>query len=241
MERKRISTTVIAVTGALLVILIFILGSIWMGRSAKNDTEEAVRSVSLLYLDELAGRREQVVESNLNNRMHDLEVALSMMTEEDLKDVEHLQAFQARMKTIYGLEKFAFVDTKGLIYTALRTQTNIDDYNFDYLTIAEPEISVLNLQSADKKVIIAVPVNRLRLQAEELVACFMEIGMEEMLQGVSLKSANEGITFCNIYTGGGVALTNTVLGGLAMEDNLLDAMQHADFEGGYSYDRFIGE
>jgi hypothetical protein len=36
-----------------------------MGRTAGRDTEQAVRSVSLLYPDELADRREQVVENNL--------------------------------------------------------------------------------------------------------------------------------------------------------------------------------
>jgi len=43
----------------------------WMGAHARQDTEEAVRSVSLLYLDELAGRREQVVEDNLQEKNSD--------------------------------------------------------------------------------------------------------------------------------------------------------------------------
>jgi hypothetical protein len=35
-----------------------------------------------------------------------------------------------------------------------------------------------------------------------------------------------------------VALSNTVLGGLAVEDNLLEAMKNAEFEHGYTYERF---
>ena len=71
MEKKRTDQTVkITVIAAALVVVILILGTIWTGRSAQKDTVNAVRSVSSLYLDELAGRREQVVEDNLNNNIN---------------------------------------------------------------------------------------------------------------------------------------------------------------------------
>ena len=231
------TTRVAVIVGAIVVAAIVVLGTMWMGTSAAKDTESAVHSVSLLYLDELAGRREQVVASNLANKIRDLDVAIELMEDDDLSDVEHLQAYQARMKKLYNLEKFAFVDEDGLIYTALGTQENIADYHFDYATIAKPEISILNLNTADKKVIIAVPV-KLMLDGKHLTACFMEIDMDEMLAGVSMDSSEDDATFCNIYTTNGVALTDTVLGGLAVEDNLLEAMKKAQFEEGYSYQDF---
>ena len=43
------------VIGALIVVVILIAGTFWMGTSVSDDNEEAVRTVSLLYLDELAG------------------------------------------------------------------------------------------------------------------------------------------------------------------------------------------
>ena len=240
MGKNQDRTKVIAIAGGILVLCILVFGTIWLGRSASGDTEKAVHSVSLLYLDELAGRREQVVEKNLTDRIYNMETALELLTQEDLSDVEHLQAYQARMKKMYRLEKFAFVDEDGLIYTALGQQTNIEEYPFDYKTISDVEISIFNLKSLDKKVIIALPLN-MELQGKKLVASFMEISMEEMLQGVSMKSKNEDITFCNIYTNEGIALSNTVLGGLAVEDNLLEAMEHADFEGTYTYEQFLDE
>jgi hypothetical protein len=92
---------------------------------AKKDSEKAVEAVSLLYLDELAGRREQVVSTNLNRKIDDMYVTLELMTDDDLSDEEHLQAYQARMKRLYKLEKFAFVDSEGIIYTSLGQQNNI--------------------------------------------------------------------------------------------------------------------
>ena len=60
MEKRRTNQTVrIAVVGIVLIVAILVFGTVWTGRSAQKDTVEAVRSVSLLYLDELAGRRER--------------------------------------------------------------------------------------------------------------------------------------------------------------------------------------
>ena len=238
MDSRKNRTTLIAVIGGIALVLILVIGTIWVGRSAKADTESAVRSVSLLYLDELAGRREQVVADNMQEKITVINTALELMTEDDLSDLAHLQAYQAKMKRLFVLEKFAFVDEDGLIYTSLGTQTDIDQYPFDYRSLTEPEISVKNLKSTDKKVIVAVPV-RMSFQDKELVVCFMEIDMKQMLSGVSMDAQEDGATFCNIYTSGGIALSDTVLGGLAVEDNLLEALEHAEYEPGYSHEAVV--
>ena len=240
-SKKSTSAILVGIIGGLIVISIFVVGTIIMGGAAHSDTEKAVHSVSSLYLDELAGRREQVVASNLRREIEDLQVAVGLMTEDDLSDTEHLQAFQARMKKLYRLEKFAFVDTDGIIYTSKGTQDNIADYNFDYRSISSAEISILNLESLDKKVIIAVPVNDIDFCGKEFCVCFMEIDMDEMLEGVSMSSDDADATFCNIYSDNGIALSNTVLGGLAVEDNLLEALGHAEFDGKYSYQQVLDD
>ena len=238
-ERKN-ATTPIVLIGSLILAIILVAGTVWMGAYARRDTEEAVRSVSLLYLDELAGRREQVVENNLREKIQTIHVAIELMTDDDLSDKAHLEAYQTRMKQLYHLDKFAFVDTDGLIYTSSGTQSDIDDYGFDYRTLSEPEISLFHEESADKRVIIAVPVS-IPFQGKTLSVCFMAIDMQEMLSGVSLTTNTGNATYCNIYTENGAALTDSVLGGLAMEDNLLDAMRIAVFEPPYSYESFARE
>ena len=238
---KKDKTALIAIVGAILVIAIMVLGTTWMGQVAQQETEEAVRSVSMLYLDELAGRRERVIEENLQDNINVVQIAVGLMNDEDLSDVEHLQAYQRKMRSLFHLERFAFVDSNGLVYTADGIQRDIGDYDFDYQTISEPEISIKNLRDLDKKVVIAIPVDGLTLEGKELVACFMEIDMDIMLKGVSMASQDSGATFCNIYTSDGVALSNTVLGGLAMEDNLLEALTHAEYEPGFSYEQVVSD
>ena len=78
---------------SILIAAILILGTIWTGYMARRDTEQAVSSVSLLYLDELAGRREEVVSSALRRNITNLKTAVGLITEEDLRDIQHLQKY----------------------------------------------------------------------------------------------------------------------------------------------------
>ena len=221
--------------------MILTLGTAWSGRKASEDAMSAVRSVSLLYLDELAGRREQVVASNLDDSIDKIRIAVGLMTEEDLSDTAHLQSFQTRMKALYSLERFAFVDSEGLVHSSTGIRDELDQYDFDYSSITEPEISIKNLNSRDKKVVIAIPLDDIPFEDTHLVACFTEMDIAIMLKGVSMNSGEGAATFCNIYTKDGIALSNTVLGGLAVEDNLLEAMKIAEYEPGYSYEKLVSD
>ena len=230
----------IAAIGILLVMLILVLGSIWIGRSAKADSEDAVTTVSHLYLNELAGRREQVVEANLQQRIDDMNTALDLMTGDDLSSVENLQNYQAKMRQYFGLEKFAFVNEDGKIYTADGIIHDIEEYDVDFFSLKDVSISIKNLKTKDKKVVIAQPVSR-SVDGNKLIVCYEEIDMDEMLKGISMDAQESDATFSNLYTNDGVALTNSILGGLAVEDNLIEALSHADYDKGYSYDKVLEE
>ena len=240
MTGRQKGITLASAIGGVVLLFILVFGTMWMGSNARNDTESAVRSVSLLYLDELAGRREQVVSANMQEKINVIHTALDLMTGEDLSDDAHLQAYQARIKQLFNLERFAFVSKNGLIYTSTGPRDESNLYHLDFNALSGPEILAENLGGVDKKVIIAVPT-RIRFNDEELSACFMQIDMKEMLAGVSMDTQEDGVTFCNIYTSDGIALSNTVLGGLTMEDNLLEAMRNAVFEPGYSYESMVSD
>ena len=241
MKDNKNKTRAVAITGAVIVLFILVAGTFWLGHAARQDTDKAVRTVSLLYLDELAGRREQVVESNLGNRIETIRIAVDLMTDEDLSDEEHREAYQQRMKALYHLNKFAFVGESGMVYLATGPSDEIDNYSFDYKTMTEPEISILNRNSEEKKVVIAVPIEPKRFENDRLIVCFMEMSMEQMLHGVSMESSEDDATFCNLYTSDGYPLSNAVLGGFAVEDNLFDAMEHASFDPGYSLEKVISD
>ena len=234
---KTTRTALITILGCILLAFILIGGTIQTGSSAHKDTADAVRSVSLMYLDELAGRRKQVVEEKLNDNIKVINIAVGLIDSENLSDLDHMRAYQRDMKKLFKLKRFAFVDEDSMVYTADEgIQNDIKEYSFDPVTIARPEISIKNEKSPDKQVVIAVPIRdkKLSINGKQLVACFMEIDMNTMLQGVSMTPKNSATTFSNLYTADGVALTNTVLGGLAVEDNLLEALEKAQFDEGYT-------
>jgi len=234
-EQKNIMKEIII--GALIVAVILIVGTFWMGKSVSKDNEDAVRTVSLLYLDELAGRREQVVAGKLSDYINDMDIAMGLMTKDDLSSMEKLQAYQARMKQLYGLEKFAFVDADGLIYTSRGTRNDIGVYNFDYKNLVETEISIKSIEGSVKKIVIAIPADNLPFMGKTLVACFVEIDINRMLEAISLQTTGNNTTFCNLYTNDGSALTGIVLGGRSGAKNLFSAMERAKFEQGYSIDK----
>ena len=240
-RKQRFNTLKIVAISAVIIMLVLVLTTWMTGLSARRGTETAVQSVSNFYLRELAGRREQVVSSNLRNSIENIYDALELLTEEDLSDMEHLQAFQAKMKKLYKVEKFAFVDLEGLIYTSLGTLTNITEYSFDYRTISGPEVSIKDIHSEDKKVVIAVPIEHIRFNGQYLACCFMEIDMNVLLDGLSLQTDANGATFCNLYTRNGISLTNVVLGGLSADENLLDALRKASFADRYSFEQVMGD
>ena len=92
MTSRQKGITLASAIGSVILVFILVFGTMWMGSNARNDTESAVRSVSLLYLDELAGRREQVVSANMQEKINVIHTALDLMTGEDLSDGAHLQA-----------------------------------------------------------------------------------------------------------------------------------------------------
>ncbi len=238
MDNSRKPIRTIVATGVAIILILLVAGTIYMSHAARQDTDRAIRKVSLLYLDELAGRREQVVEANLDGRIETIEIAVGLMTDEDLATEENRQAYQARMKALYHLDKFAFVGESGTIYKATgQSEDEISNYSFDYKNMAGPDISILNLNSEEKKVVIAVPIEPKDHLGDKLVVCFMEMSMDQMLHGVSMESSEDNATFCNLYTSDGYPLSNAVLGGFATEDNLLAALEHAEFEGGYTLDK----
>ena len=144
------------------------------------------------------------------------------------------------MRQYFGLEKFAFVNEDGKIYTADGIKNDIEEYDVDFFSLKDVSISIKNLKTKDKKVVIAQPVSR-SVDGNKLIACYEEIDMDEMLKGISMDAQESDATFSNLYTNEGVALTNSILGGLAVEDNLIEALSHADYDKGYSYDKVLEE
>ena len=216
--------------GNIIMAIALIVGVIFLGYSA-------VQNISSMFMEELAGRREQFVESKLEDYINSLEFAVELLTTENLSSEKNFQSYQYRLKHVYGLERFAFVDSNGLIYTSNGIRNDIDLYDFDYKNLSKPEISLKKAEDENKTLIVAIPINNKYYNKKKLVVSFMEITIARLLEGVSLQLDTNSAASCNIYTKDGKSLKSMVLGGLTNDENLFTAMEHATFEDGYTIDK----
>lgn len=234
MKNMRNSTVKEVALGSFIALLLLLLGTYFVGKYAKEDTEKAVHSVSLFYLNELAERREQVVSNAISDFKKNIDVTIGMLETSDLESMQSVQTYLGRMKQLYNVERIAFVDETGLIYTSRGTRNDIDLYPFNYAKLAETTVAIKNMGGDSKKVIIAAPMDRIPFQNTHFVAAFIEMDVARMISAISLQTDNNNTTFVNLYTSDGMTFTNLVLGQLLSEKNLLVALEQADFDKGSS-------
>ena len=227
MKKNKNKSTRLSALSNVAIAFAFVIGVIYMGYSA-------IQNISHLFMEEIANKREQVVASKLSDYLNNLDLAVRLMTKEELSSDEKFQSYQERMKHLYGLERFAFVDTNGVIYTSRGTKNDIDLYDFDYKKISEPKVSLKKGEGDKRTIFVATPVKHLSFKGQPLTVCLMEINISRLLEGVSLQSDSNSSAFCNIYTKDGHSLKSMVLGGLENEENLFTAMKEAKFEEGHS-------
>ncbi len=235
MQQRR-QTIAFALLGGVIIAVILLITTIWGSGKARNSTRQAVNRVSEFYLEELAGRRAQVVSEELKGHITNMKNALSIIEPSDLESQESLRRFLGKIKKLYGVDKFALVDEDGIVYTQHSTSSGLSRYGFLSEELKEPMIHTLNLYGAKKQVILAIPVEDLAFQGVEIKICLIQININEMLSSLTLQtSSNE--TYCNLYYRNGESLTNDSFGYLTAGRNLLLALQEAKMKEGSSYEK----
>ncbi len=240
-HKPKISMVAVGVTGGVFVILMLVLGTMWMSNGASHDTQEAVRQVSRFYLDELADRRGQVVASNLSDNIEKVRIAVGSMTADSRKDLTSLRAYQGQIITLFGLSRFAFMDTEGTVYTYDdgRREPAPGEFRFD-AHLERPMIYASSLDTDQKRVIIAVPIAEpFEVEGHTMKVCFIERSVQTLTEGVSMQPDKDSATFCNLYNADGIPLTSMVLGGQSTASTLMEALEGATFEKGKSLDGII--
>lgn len=121
-------TTSVAIVGGAIIAVLLILSTLWINWSGQQATNDMVHSVSEAYLRELTDRREQGIASRINDNINDIETALKILTPDDLSGVEKLSAFLGKMRTIQGVDQFAFANADGQIFTPEGLLPATDEY-----------------------------------------------------------------------------------------------------------------
>ena len=233
-KTQRRQTVAFAIWGGLIIAIILLLSTVWVATNAQTSTNQAVARVSEFYLEELAGRRAQVVSEELNNNYAYMERALAVIESSDLESQESLRRFLGRVKRLYGVSKFALVDENGIVYTQHSTASGLSRYPFLSQELTGPSISMSNLYGARKQVVLAIPVEGVVFQGARIEACFIQLNVSEMLSSLTLQG-DSNVTYCNLYHRSGESLSENDFGYLSSGQNLLDALKEARMEPGSSY------
>ena len=237
-KKQRQQTVVSALWGGLIVAAILLITTVWVTTSAQTSTSQAVTRVSEFYLEELAGRRAQVVAEELKNNFAYMDRALSVMESSDLESQESLRRFLGKVKQLYGVDKFALVDQHGVVYTRNSTTSGLSRYPFLAQEVTEPVISMSNLYGAKKQVILAIPVEGVVFQGARIEVCFIQLNIDQMISSLTLQTAGNE-TYCNLYHRSGESLTSESLDPFTKGGNLLETLKGAVMEGDYSYDGLL--
>ena len=99
-EKQKRKTAVYAIIGGSIIVSLLLLTSIWVSSMARAGTSQAVSRVSEFYLEELAGRRAEVVSEELKNGFAYMKNALEILDESDLESEETLQEFLGKVKKL---------------------------------------------------------------------------------------------------------------------------------------------
>ena len=235
-EKQRRRVIANAVAGGIIIAVILLVTTIWVSNSSRTGTDQAVSKVSEFYLEELAGRRAQVVAEELRMRFSYMENAVAIMEDEDLESQETLRKFFGKVEKLCGLNKVALVDENGIVYKQYTTEPGYDQYSFLSGELTEPAIITMNLDRAKKEVILAIPVEGVEFQGSRIDVCFIQVDIEEMLSALTPQT-NYNETFWSMYHRSGEDLTNTDLGDLEAGTNILLELKKADIYSGFSYEQ----
>ena len=221
----------IAVLGGILVILVLAVTTVWVTNSAGRGTADAVGRVSEFYVEELANRRVQFITDEIERNYHYIGNALQVITKDDLKDKKSLRKYLGKLRKLYGIETFSFVDENGIVYNEHSTVSGLSRYPFLQGKLEKPVLSTINLYGAEKQVILALPVNNMSFMGKKLKVCFVQVNIDRMVKSMTLHT--EGMeTYCNVYYKNGECLTNTDFGNFESGKNFLDVMREAKLEEG---------
>jgi len=232
--------TILLVLCGLAIGLVVLLTSAWVSMGAREGTSEAVDSVSEFYLDELAGKRARIVETELEADFDHMQDALDVLDEDDLASQDALRAYLGRVTTLIGVERFALVDENGIVYTRNSTSSGLSRYTFLAEGVDERMIRTSNLYGAKKQVVLAMPVEGVEFQGAQIVACFVQVNIDEMISSLVLQDDTEN-TYVNLYYRNGEDLTNSSMGPFGTEGNFLGELAAADLASGYSYDKVVDD
>ncbi len=222
-DKPNKKSVVIVAIGAIILAAVLICTGIWISRATQLSTNEAVHSVSQFYLQELAGRCRQVVESKMDNATLDLKNALSTIDSADLQSQESLQNWLRKMEIICDTKEIGLITKNGMVYTARNVQHVVERHYSQ------------NVDDSSGEIVLKVPVDNINFLGTTIFDSYTVVDINAALDKDAMPMCAEDNTICNLYDKDGEPLTHFMDEVFPNSPNLFDAAQNFQFTGDVSY------
>lgn len=232
--RNSIRSAVMIVAGGVLATLVFIMTSIWVTDAADRGAEESANSVSEFYIEELTHQKVQGILGEIRRNYNYIENALSEITESDLESKASLRRYLKKIRNLYGIDTFSFVDENNILYTGISTSTISEQYLFIQGNGIDPTLTTTNVYGSKKQVILSVPVRGVKFGDARIKTCFVKIDMDRIVDSTTLHSDGTK-TYCGLYHKTGENLTNLPLGRIQSGKNILSFVGDSRIQDGRTF------
>lgn len=223
----KIKENKIILIGGIVVLLLIVASTIWNMESAKSQTHTVAENLSNFYMEELINRRVSIISDTLKLNYQYMNNALNSITKEDLRSTASLRNYLGRIRRLYGVEKFSFVDEDCLVYTAHSTSTGKSRYPFLADGLSKYLVTTVLNYGGEKLLFIAIPVSGIEFNGKKITTCFAQVNIDRLVRSMTFQ-ADDMETYFNVYLKNGESLTNAPFGGVEAGRNILSVIYEND-------------
>ena len=215
------------------VVVILITATLHWATGTRKASDQTVNDLVEFYLEEIAERNANSITAALTQKAAQMEMALTVLDQDDLRDEASIRDFISMVQQINGLDMFALVDEEGMVYTADATFSGISRFSFLSEQITETAIHMVKSYGTRTMVIIAAPALIEEPAGIRIVSCFTGLDIENVVSAAQLQNAGNK-TYCRLFTRDGENLLR-IEGDYQDGRNLFELWAEiADFAPGYS-------
>lgn len=210
-----------------LLIILFLIMSLRTADTTQEVTDKAIDKISHFYIEEIAKNRASLISNELDKKYNYVNNALDIISQKDLESPKALRNYLGNMRRLYNMDTFALVDENSLVYTSHSTFSGKTRYPFLAEKITKPIYSTVLNYGGEKQLFLAVPVTGVYFNNSKIIACFVEININQMMRYMTYRYDNME-TYVNLYYKNGESLTNTAFGNIPSGLNILSVISADD-------------
>ena len=210
-----------AAIGSILIMLMVTVNNIWSVQQTQTATNNAVSAVSSFYLEAMADRRAKTITNLISNNFSQMEKALTVFSDEGIENQDQLREMIGTIKYLLSLNRLALVDEDDIVYTQYTTYTGGSRYDFlSEAKLKDRVISTVFLYGSSTQLCLVIPADGLTMMGKSFKACFVQIDVGDIVKLLAFEE--QGRTDFALYSKNGENLSDTKLGSIILEQNILD-------------------